>query len=146
MGVAGPAHQALLLWAARRMQSDGFVVAGFDEHADQGGHWNGLPAPFSLRGRRPDAWGINPASGRLAFAEAKTAADIMSGRTMAQLRTFGSVRMKAGLEACPLYIAIPREQAHRLDRALRATGLLNAAHLVRLHVPEVLLGSGRRAA
>lgn len=145
MGVAGPAHQALLLWAARRMESDGFVVAGFDEQADQGGHWNGLAAPFSLRGRRPDAWGVNPQSHCLSFAEAKTAADIMSSRTKTQLRTFGTVRMKDGLTACPLYIAIPREQARDLDRALLATGLLTAAHVVRLHVPEVFLAGGRHA-
>jgi hypothetical protein len=60
-----------------------------------------------LRGRRPDAWGANEDSTLLAFAEVKSAGDIMTSRTAAQLRTFGAVRMKNG-SVCPLYVAAPR--------------------------------------
>lgn len=139
-------HQTLLLWAARRMCADGFVVAGFDHSAVQGGFWNELPTPFMLRGHRPDAWAARQDGALLAFAEAKTAADIDNGHTLAQLRTFGNVRMKRGGALCPLYIAVPRCEARKLDEVLIKTGLIGARHVVRLHVPEILLGDIRHAA
>jgi len=139
-------HQTLLLWAARRMCADGFVVAGFDHSAVQGGFWNELPTPFMLRGHRPDAWAARQDGTLLAFAEAKTAADIDNGHTLAQVRTFGNVRMKGGGALCPLYIAVPRCEARKLDEVLIKTGLIGARHVVRLHVPEILLGDIRHAA
>lgn len=142
----GLAHQTLLLWAARRMHADGYVVAGFDGTAPQGGNWNLLRAPFKLGGYRPDAWGVTPDSALLAFAEAKTAADILNRHTLEQLRIFGAVKMKSGSNPCALYVAVPREQASKLDAALNAAGLLNAAHIIRMHVPEALLRDGRHAA
>jgi hypothetical protein len=142
----GLAHQTLLLWAARRMHADGYVVAGFDGTAPQGGNWNLLRAPFKLGGHRPDAWGMTPYGALLAFAEAKTAADILNRHTLEQLRIFGAVKMKTGSKPCALYVAVPREQAPKLDAALNAAGLLNAAHIIRMHVPEALLRDGRHAA
>jgi hypothetical protein len=146
MSAPGFAHQTLLLWAARRMFADGFVVAGFDSTAAQGGFWNGLPQPFQLKGRRPDAWGARPDRALLAFAEAKTANDINTRHTVAQLRIFGAVRMKGGTTHCPLYIAVSRAEAARLDKVLIETRLLGVSHIVRLHVPEILLGEASHAA
>jgi len=146
MSAPGLVHQTLLLWAARRMCADGFVVAGFDATAGQGGFWNGLPSPFQLKGRRPDAWGVRPDWTLLAFAEAKTANDINTRHTVAQLRIFGTVRMKDGAAHCPLYIAVSRTEAARLDKVLIETGLLGSPHIVRLHVPDILLGEVRHAA
>ena len=143
--MAGTLHQTLLLWAARRMTADGFVVAGFDGAADRGGRFNGLPTPFVLRGRRPDAWGSGEDGSLMAFAEAKSAGDIVGNRTVDQLRTFGAVRMKNGL-SCPLYVAVPREAAPKLDWALRAAGLASTRNVIRLHVPEILLTEAGRAA
>jgi hypothetical protein len=128
------------------MCADGFVVAGFDDSAVQGGFWNELPTPFMLRGHRPDAWAVRRDNTLLAFAEAKTASDIDNGHTLVQLRTFGNVRMKGGGPLCPLYIAVPRCEACKLDEILIKTGLIRARHIVRLHVPEILLGGIRRAA
>jgi hypothetical protein len=139
-------HQALLLWAARRMQTDGFFVAGFDGTAEQGRQWSALPKPFLLNGRRPDAWGQTSDASLLAFAEAKTAGDILSEHTAAQLRTFGNIRMRTSWMRCPLYIAVPREQAAALDKALAGARLLSAAHVLRLYVPEVLLRETGHAA
>jgi hypothetical protein len=136
--MAGSLHQTLLLWAARRMTADGFLVAGFDGTVEQGGQFNALPTPFILRGKRPDAWGSDEGSSIIAFAEAKSTGDIGCGRTLNQLRTFGTIRMKSGL-LCPLYIAVPREAAPKLDLALRAAGLASARNVIRLHVPEILL-------
>jgi hypothetical protein len=128
------------------MCADGFFVAGFDGTAVQGGRWNGLPKPFELRGRRPDAWGAAATGSLIAFAEAKTASDILSARSIAQLCTFGAVRMKLGSLPCPLYVAVPREHASTLDKALTKAHLLGAIHIVRLHVPEALLRENRHAA
>jgi hypothetical protein len=140
MSAAGRPHQTLLLWAARRMVADGFFVAGFDGAAEGGGLFNYLPKPFILRGRRPDAWGATVDNSLVAFAEAKSATDILSDRTVSQFQTFGNVRMKHESSLCPLYIAVPREQAHLLDQALGAAQLLSAVNVIRLHVPEILLG------
>jgi len=139
-------HQTLLLWAARRMHADSFVVAGFDADADQGGQWNGLQKPFLVKGLRPDAWGASQDGALLAFAEAKTAGDIRNPHTLVQLRTFGRLRMKGTGTVCPLYVAVPRCEAGKLDKILIEAGLGVARHIVRLHVPEALLGGYRRAA
>ncbi len=146
MSTPSLAHQTLLLWAVRRMCADGFVVAGFDATATQGGFWNGLPPPFQLKGRRPDAWGARPDRTLLAFAEAKTANDINTRHTVAQICIFGTVRMKGGATHCPLYIAVPRTETAPLDQVLIEAGLLGSPHIVRLHVPEILLGEVRHAA
>lgn len=143
--MASSVHQSLLLWAARRMSMDGFIVSGFDGSADRGGRFNGLPSPFLLGGRRPDAWGADESGSLLAFAEAKSAGDIGTRRTLDQLRIFGAVRTKRGA-LCPLYIAVPREAAPALDQVLLAAGLASARNVVRIHVPEILLKEDRRAA
>jgi hypothetical protein len=146
VSAVGTIHQILLLWAARRMIADGFVIAGFDGYVERGGHLNALPKPFLLRGRRPDAWGATSDGSLVAFAEAKSADDVLSQRTMMQLRIFGAVRMKNGSLPCPLYIAVPREAAPALDKALKAATLLSAGNVIRLHVPEALLRGASHAA
>jgi hypothetical protein len=127
------------------MQADGYVIAGFDGATRQGGHWNELPTPFMLRGRRPDAWAASPDRALIVFAEAKTANDILRRHTLEQLRVFGAVRMKASSAPCLLYVAVPREQASRLDSILNRAGLGNAKHVIRMHVPEAMLSGERNA-
>lgn len=140
--MATPAHQWLLLWAARRMAVDGFLLGGFEAPADQAGRWNALPTPFTIRGVRPDAWAIRPKDWLMAFAEAKTAKDIDTKHTRAQLRVFGFTKMRSTSSHCPLYLAVPRSSAHRLDKVLGDLGLNGARHLVRIHVPDALLKAG----
>lgn len=139
--MAGVAHQWLLVWASRRMEADGFAVAGFDGQAPQGGDWNDMPPPLAIAGLRPDAWGVRQKDSLFAFAEAKTAGDIDNAHTRAQLAAFARARMSAKGESrrCPLYIAIPRSAAHLLDRVLAATGLSGAPNIIRIHVPDILL-------
>jgi hypothetical protein len=127
------------------MAADGIVVAGFEGTAERGGFFNFLPAPFVLRGRRPDAWGATEDRSLIAFAEVKSANDIAAGRTVGQLRIFGNVRMKNG-SMCPLYVAVPREAAPALDLALRASGLASARNVFRIHIPEILLTEVSRVA
>jgi hypothetical protein len=121
------------------MSADGFVLGGFEAYARQAGAWNALPPPFELQGARPDAWGIRPDDSLLAFAEAKTLKDIDTSHTRAQLRILGFARMRRSKRYCPLYIAVPRSGASRLDRVLNEIGLLRAPHVIRLHVPSALL-------
>src|SRR5256885_7529567 len=92
-------HQWLLLWAARRMTRDGFVLGGFEGPAPHGGVWNALPPPFELHGYRPDAWGLSE-SGEIGFAEAKTFDDIDTEHTRAQLSVFGFCRMRGSRALC----------------------------------------------
>jgi hypothetical protein len=132
-------HQTLLLWAARKMAYDGFRVTGYEGRSEQGGVWNALPAPPEFAGARPDAWGYDPDEERLAFAEAKTASDIDTPHTRAQLRAFISLRSFRLGHVCRLYFAAPRSAAHALDRVLADVGLSASRDVVRLHVPDALL-------
>jgi len=143
--MASAAHQWLLVWASRRMEADGFAVSGFDGQARHGGRWNTMPAPFTLAGLRPDAWGVRGDDALLAFAEAKTADDIDNDHTRRQLAAFARARVGAGegRRRCPLYIAIPRSATHLLDRALARIGLAGATNIVRIHVPDILLEGGQ---
>lgn len=121
------------------MNADGFLPCGFEAHARQAGSWNSLPMPFELNGVRPDAWGLRTRDALLAFAEAKTSNDINTRHTRLQLRIFGFTHMPSDSRRCPLYLAIPRSSAYELDRVLIDLGLIGAQHVVRLHVPDVLL-------
>jgi hypothetical protein len=133
------AHQWLLTWAIRKMGSDGFLIAGFDGAAPRSRADNALPAPFELQACRPDAWGSSADGALLAFAEAKTAEDIDNAHTRRQLRIFGFCRMRGSERLCPLYLAIPRSAVYELDRVLIDTKLIAARHIIRVHVPDLLL-------
>lgn len=133
------AHQSLLLWCARKMTADGFRLTGFDGRIDQAGDWSELPAPFEIRGVRPDACGVHVLQGLVGFAEAKTATDIDNAHTRAQLRVLGHARMREGSVICPLYLAVPRSCAYALDRVLIDLGLIGRKHVRRIHVPDALL-------
>lgn len=135
----GLSHQWLLLWAARRMRTDGFVLGGFDGTAEQGGRWNTLPQTFIVGGKRPDAWGIRAVDGLLAFGEAKTAGDIDNGHTRAQLKIFGFTKMRLCGRRCPLFLASPQSSAGILDQVLAELDLLQADHIIRLPIPDILL-------
>ena len=133
------AHQHLLLWIARRMTRDGFVLTGFDGPAPYAGRWNQLPPPFSIAGVRCDATAVSPETDEIAVGEAKTAEDLATDHTHHQLRILGGLVDKRSGALCPLYIAVPRSVVYELDRALIATGLIGARHVIRLHIPDVLL-------
>lgn len=132
-------HQWLLLWAARRMCADGFLLGGFEAPARQAGPWNALPVPFELHGVRPDAWGVRAKDSLMAFAEAKTLTDIDTKHTRTQLRVFGCTKMRETSLKCPLYLAVPRSSVYCLDRVLADLGLLGSRHIIRLHIPDVLI-------
>jgi hypothetical protein len=125
------------------MLADGFEIVGFDGRTTDVAEFDALAAPVPLYGVRADACGIHNDSGLLGFAEAKTATDIDNQHTRAQLRVLGHTRMRGG-ERCPLYLAIPRGSAYRLDRVLIDSGLIGARHVRRIHVPEALLAGLER--
>lgn len=125
------------------MCADGFLLGGFEAYARQAGVWNALPPPFDLRGVRPDAWGVRTEDLLFAFAEAKTADDIDTKHTRAQLRIFGFIRMRRTVHRCPLYVSVPRSAASKLDRVLADLGLIGAKHVIRLHIPDALIARGR---
>ena len=125
------------------MAADGFLVAGCDGSVPQGGLWNTLPRPPEVAGVRPDAYGIAPETGKLAFGEAKTPQDIDTAHTRKQLRVFGRLMQHEGRATCRLYIAVPRSAACSLDRVLCQVGLLGAQHVIRLHIPDCLLTEKR---
>jgi len=133
-------HQALVLWAARKMARDGFRIAGYDGESSQGGRWNQLPPPAIVGGVRPDVWGYDTPRMRVAFGEAKTSGDIDTEHTRVQLRTFRRLHAKTSRIPCRLYIAVPRSAARRLDHVLADLGLLGDREIICLHVPDVLIG------
>jgi hypothetical protein len=133
------AHQWLLLWIARKMTADGFVLVACDGKIPQGGLWNALPRPSEFAGVRPDACGFAPNTGELAFGEAKTFQDIDTLHTRKQLSVFGRFPSQGGTGRCRLYIAVPRSATVTLDQLLGQLGLLGASHIVRLHIPDCFL-------
>lgn len=137
--MASAVHQSLLLWAARKMTADGYILGGFEATASQAGFWNALPPPFTLHGARPDTWGIRPNNSTIAFGEAKTAHDIDTAHTRTQLRVFAFARMRGTRRRCPLYMAVPLSCIYALDRVLTDLGLVDARHVNRVHVPDALL-------
>jgi hypothetical protein len=133
------AHQHLLLWIARRMTRDGLVLTGFDGPAPYAGGWNNLPPPFSIAGVRCDASAVVPKTDEVAVGEAKTADDLATEHSRRQFRVFGGLVDTRSGAFCRLYIAVPRSAVYELDRALIATGLIGRRHVIRLHVPDVML-------
>lgn len=131
-------HQWLAVWTARRMVRDGFDPLAFDGPGPQGGAWNLLPHCPTLGVSRPDVLGVREPR-ELAVGEAKTAADLMTRRTLRQLGTFGSLRSRETGAWVPLYVAVPASAASALERTLAALGLHTAAHVVRLLIPDVFL-------
>lgn len=136
--MSGPSatHQQLVQWIARKMAVDGFVVHGVDGRLGDGQLWR-LPRVPTVGGIRADVVG-NRIDGAVAFGEAKTVDDILSSHTLRQLAQLGRW-LVAGV-ASNLYLAVPRSGTCDLDRALKRVGLLGARCLVRIHVPDVLLG------
>lgn len=132
-------HRWLVLWTARRMSIDGLQVCAYDGPTPQGGRWNVLPAPFTAFGAKPDLWATNRRGDVIALGEAKTAADVCNAHTVSQLTVFGRLKLGASRRPCPLYIAVPHSAAQRLDRVLASLSLAGAPHIVRVHVPDVLL-------
>lgn len=137
--MASCAHQALLLWGARRMVADGYVLTGLEGRIARCTDWSDLPVPFEVGGIRPDACGVHLRCGLIAFAEAKTEEDVDNAHTRKQLRVLGRARMRDGKTPCPVYIAVPRSAAYALDRVLIDIGLIGMAHVRRMHVPNALL-------
>lgn len=132
-------HQWLLLWIARKMAADGFILTACDGRMPQGGVWNVLPRPPEFAGVRPDICGIDPDSGNFAFGEAKTYQDVDTAHTRKQLLIFGCLKPLEGGNACRLYVAVPRSAAGILERVLGQIGLLGATHVVRLYIPDCFL-------
>jgi len=121
------------------MTLDGLVLTAFEGPAPYAGDWNRLPRPFSIAGVRCDASAVVPDTGEIAVGEAKTAEDLSSAHTHRQLAVFGGLVNKCSGTLCRLYIAVPRSAVYQLDRALIATGLIGAQHVIRLHIPDVML-------
>jgi hypothetical protein len=138
------AHQWLVLWLAREMAADGYAIASYDGPTAQGGPWNRLPVPFEIASMRPDVLGFCAQGVRVAVGEAKTVEDVFTQHTLRQLRVLGNLRDRRSNEPCALYVAVPRSATRDLDRALLSTGLINARHVLRLHVPDCLLAEESR--
>lgn len=141
---ASSAHQELVLWVARKMTADGFLLLGSDGSSPRDGLWGALPWPFELRNRRPDLCGIAPESGEVAIGEAKTWDDIGTPHTRGQLHVFGSMQNRSKETPCRLYIAVPRSAACSLDRVLGDVGLLGARHVLRIHIPDCFIRKEQR--
>lgn len=130
---AGADHQWLVLWAARLMERDGFVLSGLHGPVPHGGARNRLPLPVSICGHRPDVSATR--NSERAIGEAKTAEDVASGHSLAQYASY-----RAALErGYFLYLVCPQSSSTLMDRAAMTAGLLCHPRLVRMHVPDAML-------
>jgi hypothetical protein len=121
------------------MVLDGLVLTGLDGPVPYAGAWNRLPQPFSIAGVRCDASAIEPDTDEIAIGEAKTSGDLASAHSRRQLGILGGLANKRSGSLCRLYVAVPRSAAYQLDQALIAVGLIGAPHVIRLHIPDVML-------
>jgi hypothetical protein len=132
-------HQSLVLWAVRKMLADGYVPVACDGKVTQFDCARKLHTPPTLASFRPDAFGVSPRTGAFAFGEAKTPPDIDTAHTRHQLSVFSSITEKKSGQVCRLYVAIPRSEAHVLDRVLAELGLIGAANIKTVFIPDCLL-------
>lgn len=132
---AGIDHQWMVLWTARLMERDGFVVSGFHGPVPQGGARNRLPLPVSIYGHRPDIYATR--GSQKAIGEAKTPQDINSPHSLAQ---YGSYRV-ALERGYFVYLVCPQSSAMTMDRAMMTAGLTCHPRLVRMHLPDAMLES-----
>lgn len=132
-------HQSLVLWTIRKMQADGYVPVACDGKVTQLDCERKLHVPPTFASFRPDACGVSPTTGAFAFGEAKTPQDIDTAHTRRQLNVFSSISERRTGEVCRLYIAVPRSEAHVLDRVLCELGLIDAPHIRSVYIPECLL-------
>lgn len=129
-------HQWLVLWAARKMASDGYTIRGYDGPTPQGGIWNRLPPPPLIQDIRPDVFGARNGFVDIAYGEAKTASDLMSAHTNRQFQVLAET---VACGQARLYVTVPRSASCLLDKTLNRVGLLGNRGVVRLHVPDVLV-------
>src|SRR5258708_15752199 len=114
-------HQWLVLWVARKMERDGFVVTRYDGQTPQGGMRNVLPSPGNMGGYRPDVVGVTLDSVDWALGEAKSHEDVDTTHTRSQLGWFGRLTSRGVLAA--LYVAVPLTASNALEPVLIAVGL-----------------------
>jgi hypothetical protein len=124
------------------MTADGYTLLGKDGTVP--GITKPLPQPPVIKNVRPDACGHDPITGRFALGEAKTASDIATLHTKQQLRVFANTIHHHDGRRCRLYLAVPRSASTTLDRLLGTVGLLGAPQVVRLHIPDCLIGEEAR--
>src|SRR5262245_39472923 len=101
------AHGWLVVWLARRLSRDGFMLVG----ADAGAAKKFLPDNPSmsptLRAFRPDLIAIHRRSRVIALGEAKTANDLNKAHTCGQLASMLAARDRRG-RMLRVYLAVPR--------------------------------------
>jgi hypothetical protein len=88
---------------------------------------------------RPDAIGYKPESDVIAVAEAKTAWDLGTSHSRAQIKAFGNAYSPLLERRCHLYLAVPASAVSQLDQVLLDNGLLSSRTITRLHIPDILL-------
>src|SRR4051812_35634992 len=135
-----PQHQWLVLWIARKMERDGFVVTRYDGPTPQGGMRNGLPAPGSMGGYRPDVVGVTLDKTGWALGEAKSHEDVDTTHTRRQLGLFGRA-ISNGVPAA-LYVAVPFTSRSVLERVLIDAGLSHRPSVHRILIPDCLVIDG----
>jgi hypothetical protein len=136
MPIPSATHQALVMWALRKMQADGFVPVAYDGKLSQFDCQRRLQYPPIVSGVRPDVFAFSPSNGVFAFGEAKTVNDIESPHTKQQLLSYARMTGRTCGDQAALYIVVPRSGSRALDRVLEEVGLIAAKQVRRMHVPD----------
>jgi hypothetical protein len=139
MAGTSTAHQALVMWAIRKMQADGFVPIAYDGNVPQFDCKRRLHYPPNLGGLRPDVLAFSPIMGSFAFGEAKTEHDLNSDHTRSQFRRYAAITSESSFSGTALYVVAPRSAAMALDRLLCDVGLIAVRYVRRLHIPDCLI-------
>lgn len=135
-------HQWLVVWLSRKMARDGYTPIYADAY-DLAKYIPSNPKCSPILGSiRPDVIGFNNRTKRLAFAEAKTAGDILNRHTQMQLETLLQIRDRCGRFA-EIYLGFPRSswsEAAKLIFQLRLNERIKT-----LPIPDVIITHGKES-
>lgn len=132
-------HQWLIVWLCRKMARDGYTPLYADTYDLAKYVPSNTKCSPILGCIRPDVIGFNDRTKRLAFAEAKTAGDILNRHTRMQLEMLLQLRDKSGRSAA-IYFGFPRsswQEAAKLIFQLRLNKRIKL-----LPIPDVIITNG----
>lgn len=115
-------HKMLVDLVARKMREKGYTIVAIESNLLRLPDGEKMPIPWKIRRHRPDVIGIEVKSKKICIGEAKTADDLFSKRTAAQLSDFADIIGKSSGERTELVIGVP---LHSRDILLRLLERMN---------------------
>lgn len=115
-------HKMLVDLIVRKMREKGYTVIAIEGNLLALPESDKVPLPWTIKRHRPDVIGINTCSKKVCIGEAKTAEDLFTKRTHAQLTDFANIIGKSG-EKTELIIGVPMHSRITLLKLLSSLNI-----------------------